>query len=165
MDGFLKYQLYRASRFWVSGRIVMKQFKVLLFGLLFLQPGWLLAYTSWGELSPKQQHHLTSYASYWNSLSTVQQKALLLNIASDRYVAEPRIVNKRSRIVNQRYGQRRSLSNRHNRSLRNGHRGHVTLHFGHKRHAPKRHSKSRYHSLNKRHHLGKRSGRYLRNRH
>ncbi len=139
----------------------MKLHKVLLFGFLLIQPGWLLANTSWAELSPRQQYALAHYAPYWHTLDSIQKKTLLHRVASIRHGNVAAHSIKRNR-----HGHWKGHSKRHPRkSLRNGLHGNISLHFGSRHRAHKQHKNYRYHSPKQRYNHGKRWGRYSRKYH
>jgi len=99
----------------------MKLHKVLLFGFLLLQPGWLLANTSWAELSPSQQRTLSYYAPYWHKLHYVQKKRLLRAANSSRRAEIASHSIKRSR-----HGHFKGYSGLHHKkkAIRHGLRSH-----------------------------------------
>jgi len=140
----------------------MKLHKVLLFGFLLLQPGWLLANTSWAELSPSQQRTLSYYAPYWHKLHHVQKKRLL-RAANSSLRAD---IASHS-IKRNRHGHFKGYSGLHHKkkAIRHGLRGNIGIHFGAKHHAHKRQPNYRHVIPKQRYKHGKRWGRYSRKYH
>ena len=139
----------------------MKLHKVLLIGFLLLQSGWLLANTSWAELSPRQQHTLSYYAPYWHKLNVFQKKKLLKAANSSR-----RADITSHRVNRSRHGHLKGHSQRqHKKSIRHGLHGNLAFHFGAKRQALKRQQNYRHITPKQRYKQGKRWGRYSRKYH
>ena len=139
----------------------MKLHKVLLIAFLLLQPGWLLANTSWAELSPRQQHTLSYYAPYWHKLNVFQKKKLLKAANSSR-----RADITSHRVNRSRHGHLKGHSQRqHKKYIRHGLHGNLAFHFGAKRQALKRQQNYRHITPKQRYKQGKRWGRYSRKYH